>query len=75
MSILTFEAVNLTVSFSNVKDFDSLIFASRNEPIAIDGVPSYLVDCVVVCRNRVHSFASSTWVPNLDMIVFTTCND
>ena len=71
LSILSFEAVYLTFSFAYVENFDSLILTACEEPISVDWIPSNLVDCIVMCGYRVHSFSTSSRIPYFDMVVFT----
>ena len=62
LCILAFEAVDLIIGLSNVKDFDSLILTASDEPVAIDWVPSDLVNCIVMSRNVLKDFTCA-WVP------------
>ena len=75
LSVLSLKAVDLIVSLSDVKDFDSLVLAACDEPVAVDGVPSYLVDCVVVRGDVLENLASSSRVPNLDVVILTAGED
>ena len=75
LSVLSLEAVDLIVSLSDVEDFDSLVFAACDEPVAIDGIPSHLVDCVVVRGYVLENFAACTRVPNLDVVILTAGED
>ena len=51
LRVLAFEAVDLIIGLSNIEDFDSLILTAGDEPVAIDWVPSDLVNCIVMSRN------------------------
>ena len=75
LSVLSLKAIDLIVSLSDVKDFDSLVLAACDEPVAVDGVPSYLVDCVVVRGDVLENLASSSRVPNLDVVILTAGED
>ena len=75
LCILALEAIDLGISFPDVEYFDPLVLAACDEPVAIDWVPSHLIDCIVVSRDRVHSFAATSRIPNLDVVVLASCND
>lgn len=67
---MSLEAVKLAFKLTNVKDFDLLIATASQEPVPIDGVPSHLVNSRVVRMNLVDSFASASWIPYLDVLIF-----
>ena len=73
--VVPFKAVYLRLHLSDVKHLDPVVARAGQEPITVDGVPPYLINSVVMGRNRVDSFAACSWVPNLDEVIFGSCQD
>ena len=58
-----------------VVNFDVAIFATREEPVAINRVPAHTADHVMWSWNLAPPLTARSWIPNLYCLVFTTGND
>ena len=68
--VMTLEAIQLRVSFAYIKHFYFLVARASQKPISIDWIPPHLIYYVVVSVNLVDSFASHSWIPQLNVLVF-----
>ena len=69
--LMTLKAVEFFVSFANIENFDLLISTTGQEPVAIDRVPSNLVNGSVMSMLFVDVAATLSWIPNLNIRVLT----
>ena len=58
LPLLSLKAIEFTflVAFTHIIDLDLITFASSEEPVPVDGVPSDLVHSIVMCWNGVDAF-------------------
>ena len=70
LTLWTFETIQLILIFSDVKDLDLITFASREEPIPVDGIPADLIDGIIVRRYSYVYFWSSSRIPDPNVVIF-----
>ena len=73
--LMCLEAIELLIGLTNVEDLDFLVLACSEKPITINWVPAYLVNLIVVSRYCMYSLSAGSWIPNLDKIIFASCED
>lgn len=70
--LMTLKTVELFISFAHVKYFYLRVFTSCQKPITINRVPANLCHNIIMCRQRMYSFATGPWVPQLNVRVFAS---
>ena len=73
--LVALKAVELGIALTDVEDFALAIATACQEPVTINWVPSHLVDGRVVSVNLVNTFATLSWVPDFDILVFAASKD
>ena len=73
--VMSFETIEFFVRLAHIKHFDFLVLTTCEEPVTIHWVPPDLRNRVVMGRDCVDSFAAGAWIPNLNEVVFTTCDN
>lgn len=69
--LVALEAIELCVHLTDIKHLDFVIAATRQEPIAIDWVPSDLVNRRVVSMDLINMLSALPWIPDLHVLVLT----
>ena len=70
---MSLKAVEFAVTLTDVEHLDLVITATCQEPVPIDGIPADLVDGRIVSMYLIHTSAALPRIPNLDVLVFTSC--
>lgn len=71
--IMLLEHIKLFHS-SNIMYFERVISRPSQKPITINGIPSDLIDCIVMSLNSLNLLP---WfrIPNLNIVIFATCHN
>ena len=70
---MSLKAVEFAVALTDVEHLDLVVTATCQEPVPIDGIPADLVDGRIVSMYLIHTSAALPRIPNLDVLVFTSC--
>ena len=63
------KTVELAVKLTYVPNFDLLVATSCQEPVAVDWIPTNLVDCRIVSMDLIYTLTSSARIPDFDVLI------
>jgi len=73
--VMSFKTIELFIWFTYIVDFDLLVLARSQKPVAIYWVPAHLIDNIIMSWNSMNSFATCSWIPKFDETIFATSQD